>query len=502
MPKIVLLATALIAFLPAQLRWFQRDDYFAPTHRLIGIGADRKNLSEQLLARRTEMMIESQSFGILRDPQALEGAQRVSSERLQKIFRQAERQSGLPASFIAAVAYLESWGKATAVSPAGPKGMMQIAEGTARLMGLKVVRKTRYRIRYERRKVRARNGKTVTRKVRRRIPYTVIVRDDRLVPSRAVPAAAKYLARLEERFGRRDWAVFAYHCGEGCVSELMNIIDRSDGLRKDNVSVPEAFFSSSPTQKRELYEALRYHMERDYSPTYWFRVSRAEELLKLYAKDPPAFRKLFSEYRNHANPNQRAPHRLSVWLRPEDFAYLTCEDLKREQGRTLVRAFDDSKFFGFSLRTQGACAVAENDTENQEYYLLASPAVVGTISYIAYETRRLHEAMNPKGERFVPLEVTALVQPLDYEQGRLKANGQEMPSHCTGQVFDIYYGNLPPGQREALEFVLDDLGWEGYLGFIRDSSSDNTLHIGAAPSARSFFAKIYNEALEHTRQSD
>jgi hypothetical protein len=448
------------------------------------------------------MMIESQTFGILRDPQALEGAQRVSSQQLQKVFRRASVQSGLPVSFIAAVAYLESWGKATAVSPAGPKGIMQIAEGTARLMGLKIVRKTRYRIAYERRKVRLKNGKTALRKVRRRTPYTVVVRDERLIPQVAVPAAAKYLARLEQRFGSRDWAVFAYHCGEGCVSELTNIVQRSKGLGDGRVSVARAFFAASPAHNRELYEALQYHMERDFSPTYWFRIERAEQLLKLYQQDPSRFRKLFSEYRNHTNPLQRAPHRLSVWLRPDDFAYRTCEDLKREQGRSLVRAFDEPGFFGFTLRKTGAGAIAEHDAANQEYYLQASPSVMGTIAYIAFETRRLHESMKPKGERFIPLEVTSLVQPLDYEQQRLAGNGQEGPSHCTGQVFDINYGSLPSGQKEALNFVLADLGWEGYLGFVRDSGNTNTLHIGAAPSARNFFEKIYNQALEHARESD
>ena len=42
----------------------------------------------------------------------------------------------MPAEVIEAVAYLESWGDAKAESPAGPKGIMQISEATARTMGL------------------------------------------------------------------------------------------------------------------------------------------------------------------------------------------------------------------------------------------------------------------------------------------------------------------------------------------------------------------------------
>jgi hypothetical protein len=187
---------------------------------------------------------------------------------------------------------------------------------------------------------------------------------------------------------------------------------------------------------------------------------------------------------------------LSVWLTPEDLSYSSCEDLRREEGRSLVRPFEHSKFFGFSL----APTIGSIDPANRDVYQLASPAAVGTIAYIAYETRRLHEAMKPRGERFVPLEISALAMPKDAEIQRV-AKG-ELPSHCSGQVFDINYGNLPPGQREALEFVLHDLGWDGYLGFIRDSSESSTYHVGASPSSRDFFVRIYQEAVEKSRATD
>jgi hypothetical protein len=60
-------------------------------------------------------------------------------------------------------------------------------------------------------------------------------------------------------------------------------------------------------------------------------------------------------------------------------------------------------------------------------------------------------------------------------------------------VFDIDYSALPPGELECLRFVLDDLGWDGYLGFVEDGA--NTLHIGCSPAARDFFAAVFQEAL-------
>src|SRR3712207_4212488 len=107
--------TALLVFLPlllsAQFGWLGKKDYFVPTTTLSGIGRGRGDSSDAILARRTELMIDSQTFSIMRDPQALAGAQRITGAKLRKIFEKASSRTGLPASMIAAVAYLESWGR-------------------------------------------------------------------------------------------------------------------------------------------------------------------------------------------------------------------------------------------------------------------------------------------------------------------------------------------------------------------------------------------------------
>ena len=87
---------------------------------------------------------------------------------------------------------------------------------------------------------------------------------------------------------------------------------------------PSVFFSGSPVWRRELYELVQEHMLRDWSPTYYFRVMRAEQLVTLYQKDPDEFEMLFTAYRNQDKPEQRAGHRLLVWLRSEDFSVPEC----------------------------------------------------------------------------------------------------------------------------------------------------------------------------------
>src|SRR5512133_3305810 len=102
-------------------------DRFVPSHRLLGIGVSRNDLDDDLLDTRTDLMIQSQTFTIMRESEALAGAKRITgSAQLQSLFRSAESASGMPASLIEAIAYLESWGDAKAESPAGPRGIMQV----------------------------------------------------------------------------------------------------------------------------------------------------------------------------------------------------------------------------------------------------------------------------------------------------------------------------------------------------------------------------------------
>ena len=470
-------------------------DQFSPTHQLSGVGVSRDDLSDELLQERVNLMIQSQTFSIMREPMAVPGAKRVTADRkLQALFQQASERSGIPVSEIEAIAYLESWGDAKAESPSGPRGIMQISYGTAREMRLRVARSVRYRVVKEKVQVRGKNHKLVTKTVRHKIPYTVFGRDERLSPERAIPAAANYLARLEQKFGGRDWAIFAYHCGEGCVTEMQELTRQARGISKDELTVARMFFSCSPAWNRELYQAVQMQMQRDYSPTYWFRVRRAEQLLEEYRRDPDAFENLSEQYRTHFSSAdtlpRRASHRLSVWLTRDDLRFHTNDEIRATIGSDLVSVADRPDFFGFQVRLE------PDPIDDVTYLNLASPSAVGTLAYIAFETRRLWHELGPKNEQFRPLEVTSLFEPEDYAVRTLRA---EALAHGTGLVFDIDYAGLPPAEYECLRFVLDDLGWGGYLGFVEEGT--DRLHIGCSPAAREFFTSVYQEAVDQLSQN-
>ncbi len=492
-PAFLTVPALLCALAVQPVHSFSGEDYFTPRHRLSAIGASRPDLDPITLAARTGRMIEAETFTILREPNALVGAQRIASPHLQQIFRQASAQTGFPASTLQAIAYLESFGDPHAASPAGPKGIMQFSEATARSAGLSIVTATRYRVATEKTLVRRTGKKPIYRTVQHRIPYTVVLRDDRLLPEKAIPAAAAYLSRMSARFGGRDWAVFAYHCGEGCVSYFLNLRDQLTSSAHPLTTYPSVFFSGSPVWRRELYELVQEHMLRDWSPTYYFRVMRAEQLVNLYQKDREEFETLFAAYRNEDKPELRAGHRLLVWLRSDDFTFQSCDDL-RNAGNRLVRLPDDPAYYGFEIDK----SIGLDDRPHQQYFWQASPSAAGTLLYIAYETRRLFDLDKPKHEKFVPLEVTDVVYPLDYHghlQGSAGETASDFNAHCTGQVFDLSLGRLGPRQLECLRFVLDEMGWDGYLGFSQETPSTDMLHIGAAPSSRDFFTQVYEDAV-------
>ena len=480
-----MLRTLLFCFASAALSVAQTD-HFVPAHQLTGIGVGRSDMSNELLNERVRLMIESQTFFFLREPMAVVGAERV--EKYSPIFEEASRQSGLPASLIKAIAYLESFGDPQAISHAGCcRGIMQVSGPTATEMGLRMVYSTRYRTAVERKAVKNKKGKIVYTTVKRKVPYHVLIQDERLIPEKAIPKAANYLARLSREYGSLDWAVFAYHCGVGCVANMRALTQRAHNMEQP-ITVPGMFFHNGPAYNHELYEEIRRQMERDWSPTYWFRVMRAEQLMNMYREDRATFLELANYYRYAAEANSRPQHRLQVWLRSDDLLYQSCDDIKKDDGQRLARVLDDPDYFGFRLNYD---AISGFDLANRDYYLQATPAALGTLSYIAFETRRLHESMHPKGEKFVPLEVVSLVRSMS---SPAESTGEGL-AHCSGQVFDIRYSNLPPGEREALQFVLDDMGYEGYLGFIDETPNSGIMHVGCSPSSRDFFAKVFADAV-------
>ena len=75
-----------------------------------------------------------------------------------------------------------------------------------------------------------------------------------------------------------------------------------------------------------------------------------------------------------------------------------------------------------------------------------------------------------------------MIAPIKFTPGTTES--YEAIAHSSGHVFDIDLATLPAGEREALQFVLEDMGWEGYLGFVEESPNSGLMLSAARPSAR------------------
>jgi len=101
----------------------------------------------------------------------------AGSSSYDSLFAAAQARYGVPAALLSAVARQESGYDASAVSPAGAQGLMQLMPATARGLGV----------------------------------------TDSFDPAQAVDGAARLLRDLLDRFGRTDLALAAYNAGPGAV---------------------------------------------------------------------------------------------------------------------------------------------------------------------------------------------------------------------------------------------------------------------------------------------
>ena len=211
---------------------------FAPSNRLSGIGVDREKISERCAAAANAV---DDRITDVRDHARSRGSYWRAAHHGPDDSRRSSKTPGGRAVFPLRSSRRSLIWKAGAIRRrrAGPdrRASCRSPEPPRALWAFEMVYRREYKISTEKKLVRQRKGASRRgRTVSRKIPYTVLVRDERMIPERAIPAAAQYLASLESRYGGRDWAVFAYHCGEGCAGEVRAIAQRAERLRRQALS--------------------------------------------------------------------------------------------------------------------------------------------------------------------------------------------------------------------------------------------------------------------------
>ena len=383
-------------------------EYFTPQHQLLGIGAGRSAMTARAPAPLApDRMIQSQTFTIMRDPNALIGAERITSPRPGPIFRRAETKADGPC---------HCW-KRSRIWKAGatPRPPARLARA-ASCNSLRQRRAppdcvscaSRVPNYHFHRSCGAANPSRPIR-LSHRAPQNALHRHRQRRPleSRTRRTRRRSLSGAHgnqirwHATGPSSRITAAKAVRRICFLSPKRAVHHQTADRRRNVlrRQPRA-------ARRTLSGACSAKCSATIRPPTGSASSAPRSCWRCIKRTRQPFANSPKSTRIRSIRSAAQADRLKVWLKSHDIFYRSPDDLRLASGKALARVLDDPKFFGFSLPEMA-------EGPDRELYLQDSPAAIGTLLYVAFETRRLFEDLNPKGERFVPLQVAELVGTTD-----------------------------------------------------------------------------------------
>jgi len=480
----------------------------ASIERFTGIGKDRERLTPRELSDRIESIKAASEFWLLRHPDAELAAERIFSRDIWPLFESASAGKIDPL-IPAAIAFVESYGKPDAVSPTGPRGIMQMTMASGKELGL-IIKTERRQVGTKPQQVWRGEGKA-RKRITIQVPVyaNVYIADERMDPAKAVPAAVRRLVARSQALGGMDFAIQEYHDGAGRMRKLLTLYTKQNPkgifahiVSKLQLTYPKVFFDNTPYHRADVFNYLEeIRLKADYGPTYWFRVMKAYELLETYKKGPALYKARFQLYANRFESNKVTPNRMWSWFEPKQLEALKFEDLAAIQaaqkgGRlgTVPRPYAK---YGIQPRLTGKSPIAEKDLKNQNFYISAEQATIGCLLYIANELRLL------QGKSFQSVEVNSLVRSENTQSALKDSNSNArtaLPTHTMGKAFDLPLLGKSIRYRRDLLFILTDMENAGMLAFIREGSQD-TIHVVPHPAFEQLFQKVYRDVVTTTAKT-
>ncbi len=300
--------------------------------------------------------------------------------------------------------------------------------------------------------------------------------DARFDPEQALAGTVRYLTTARDRLGRDDLAVVSYHMGIGNLSRVL----RAYVGEASNPTIPKlvddadlswvrVFFDSTPADRSTAYALLA--QLGDDSPTYYWRVLAAREIMRLYRDDPDQLRVLDELHRAKASAEE-VLHPGSKTVRFAD-----ADDLESASSEhTLLPLPSDPVRYGFVVdSTMGE--LAPQLGRDAEIYRGLRPEALALLLHLADRVRAFSGAARP-------LEVTSTVRD-DAYQALLRTQNLEATAgyslHTTGYAFDIRRSYESSAQARAFQFMLDDLTARGLIAWVREPAA---IHITVSSDAK------------------
>ena len=385
------------------------------------------------------------------------------------------KDSGVDPDLLEAIVFLESGGRPNVIAgddPARASGLTQIlAETGTGFLGMRIDLAESRRLTAQ--ILKASKAGDAAKVERLQAERRTI--DERFEPRAALAGTVRYLETAEERVGDPDLAIVSYHMGIGNLSQIIRLYTNADTdlaipeiVRDQELSWAKLFFDSTPTENIGAYKLL----ERlgDDSPSYYWRVLAAREIMRLYRDDPDRLAELDALHGAKASAEE-VIHPPTSTLRFSDAAGLRAA----WAGGMLLRLPNEPDRRWFSVDpTMGE--LAPKLGQQARLYRGLRPEALAVLLYLADRVHDLSGATQP-------LAVTSTVRDQAY-QDLLKLGNPEATHgyslHTTGYSFDIRRRYESTAQARAFQYVLDNLHDRGLITWVREPAA---IHVTVSSTA-------------------
>jgi hypothetical protein len=299
--------------------------------------------------------------------------------------------------------------------------------------------------------------------------------DARFDPEQALAGTVRYLSAARERLGRDDLAVVSYHMGIGNLTNVLRAYTGApddvyvpDLVEEEDLSWVRVFFDTAP-DRHSAAHALLARLGDD-SPTYYWRVLAAREIMRLYRDDPTRLRELDLLH----GAKTSAEEVLHPPFQTERFADAT-EIRAAFDDRRLHPLPNDPESLGFAVHPTMGELAPELDQPKTLYRGLRAEALA-VLVYMGERVQELSRATQP-------LQVTSSLRDEAYQELLRDGNPEATHGyslHTTGFAFDVARNYESGEQAQAFQFLLDDLTARGLIAWIREPGA---IHITAAREA-------------------
>ena len=416
------------------------------------------------------------------------------TESFRSLVEEAVDGSGFDADLVEAIVFLESGGRPEVIAgsdPVAASGLTQIlAETGQNFLGMKVDldRSRALTVRIEAAERRGNIAQARRLRAQRRVI------DERFDPAKALAGTVRYLVAARERLGRDDLAVVSYHMGIGNLTDVLQAYTGApedvyvpDLVEEEDLTWTKLFFDTAPDRLSVAHELLA--QLGDDSPTYYWRVLAAREIMRLYREDSEELGELDLLHR------AKSSHEEVLHPSSETERFADAADVRAAwEAGTLHELPHDPQRLGYAIDPTMGELAPELGQPARIYRGLRAEALA-TLVYIAGRVKQLSGATRP-------LFVTSSVRDDEYQA--LLRNGNPEAAHgyslhTTGYAFDVRRRYQSTEQAQAFQFLLDDLTARGLIAWIREPGA---IHITVAKEAERLVDAVLVESARAEPRTD